>query len=338
MISRSSLFSILTLALPFTASASLVAWYPLDTDASDASGNGHNGAVVGGTVNFGQAGANASTGQSAAFPDNGHIDVPFSSALNGTSFTVALWANAASTGGFASPVTSRDNVGAPTPSTHGYILYNNNTGNWDFWTGDGDPGWDTLTGALVTVSNWTHLAITYDAGTDTKSLWVDGVVSVTSNVPQSGPTQYSPNGTVEMKNLHIGSGQDDGSNFFFSGNIDDVSIWDTALSQSEIQNIMNNGIPEPSAVAPFAITGIDYAPDAEPNPTVTLTWRKSGADSYIAKYSLDMTDWGADIGAGLNAEDHDENPGDPDHITATFDLAAFALDNETDLFFRIEEE
>ena len=56
--------ALISLCLPGISSAALVAWYPLDTDASDASGNGHNGAVVGGTVNFGQAGANGATGRS----------------------------------------------------------------------------------------------------------------------------------------------------------------------------------------------------------------------------------------------------------------------------------
>jgi len=245
-----------TAALFSSASdGALVAWYPLDTDASDASGNGHHGSVVGGTVNFGQAGANGATIQSAAFPDNGHIDVPFSSSLNPGSYTVTLWANAASTGGFASPITSRDDFQGGV-STHGYIIYNNNAGNWDFWTGDGDPGWDTLVGDGVAVSTWTHLAITYDAGTDTKTLWVNGSVSATNNVPQSGPTQYSPNGTVESENLHIGSGQDNGANFFFSGNIDDVTIWDDVKDQNAIQDIMNNSIPEPAAFSLVALVGL----------------------------------------------------------------------------------
>jgi hypothetical protein len=86
----------------------------------------------------------------------------------------------------------------------------------------------------------------------------------------------------------------------------------------------------------FAITEIDYAPDAAPNPTVTLTWRKSGAAAYIAKYSTDMIDWGADMGGRLT-DAIDENPGDPDQITETFDLSDFGLENESDLFFRIEE-
>ena len=240
--------SALTLALPSLSMGALVAWYPLDSDASDASGNGHNGSVEGGTVNFGQAGANGATGNSAAFPDAGRIDVPYSSALNPGSYTVTLWANASSTAGFASPITSRDDVGAGV-TTHGFILYNNASGLWDFWTGDGDPGWDTLPGGAVSVSTWSHLAITYDSGTDTKTLWVDGVISATNNVPQSGPTQYSPNGP-EMENLHIGGGGDGGNEFSFSGGIDDVTIWDEALDAAAIQDIMNNSvtIPEPASL------------------------------------------------------------------------------------------
>jgi len=185
-------------------------------------------------------------------------NIPFDTALNPASFTVTLWANASSTGGFASPVTSRDDVAAP-GSTHGYILYNNSGGNWDFWTGDGDPGWDTLAGSAVSTNTWTHLAITYDAGSETKTLWVDGLLSATDNVPQSGPTQYSSNGP-QMESFHIGAGQDDGLNFFFDGNIDDVSIWDEALDESSIQAIMMNGvastIPEPSSLSFFAFAGL----------------------------------------------------------------------------------
>ena len=245
--------SAITLALPSLSLGALVAWYPLDTDASDASGNGHNGSVVGGTVNFGQAGANGATGDSAAFPDNGHIDVPFSTALNPGSFTVTLWANASNTAGFASPITSRDDFMGGV-STHGYILYNNAGGNWDFWTGDGNPGWDTLVGAPVAVSTWTHLAISFDAGTGTKTLWVDGVVSAT----ETAPSQYSQNGIVESENLHIGSGQDDGANFYFGGSIDDVTIWDEALDETAIQDIMNNSIviPEPSSLGLLSLAGL----------------------------------------------------------------------------------
>ncbi|MCH2062866.1 MAG: hypothetical protein MK194_03970, partial [Roseibacillus sp.] len=75
------------------AQAALVAWWPLDNDGSDASGNGHDAVVVGTGVNAGQPGANAATGQSTDFTGNGHLDVPWASALNTESFTLALWTN-----------------------------------------------------------------------------------------------------------------------------------------------------------------------------------------------------------------------------------------------------
>ncbi len=247
----SSLPLYLTALLPIISSASLVAYYPLDTDASDASGNGFDGNVVDGTVIFGQTGANGNTGSSAAFPDNGHIDVPFNSALNPSSFTVALWANASSTNGFASPITSRDDAGGGA-TTHGYILYNDNGGNWNFWTGDGNPGWDTMSGGSVTPNAWTHLAMTFDAATDTKSFWINGELASS----ETAPNQYSQNGP-ESEDFHIGGGADTGKAFLFSGNIDDVSIWNTALDEAAILNIKDNGvasaIPEATSLGLLAL-------------------------------------------------------------------------------------
>ena len=83
------------------------------------------------------------------------------------------------------------------------------------------------------------------------------------------------------------------------------------------------------------ITEIVYNSDAEPNPTVTLTWRNSGAATYIAKVSPDMTDWSADLDDGVTDES-DENPEDADQITVTFPLEGFQPDTPR-LFFRIEE-
>ncbi|MDB4783934.1 choice-of-anchor D domain-containing protein [Akkermansiaceae bacterium] len=235
-----------------SARADLVAHWPLDTNALDATGNGYDGEIQGGTVTYGQDGANTNTGSSASFPDNGHIDIPFNKALNPESFTVALWANASSTSGFASPITSRDDVGAGT-STHGFILYNDNTGIWNFWTGDGDPGWDTMEADFVEPNVWTHIALTFDATTDTKSIWINGSIAAT----ETAPGQYSPNGTIELENLHIGSGQDNGLNFYFDGLIDDVGIWNEVLEESFIQNIMDNGIvssfADPALSSPDAI-------------------------------------------------------------------------------------
>ena len=91
--------------------------------------------------------------------------------------------------------------------------------------------------------------------------------------------------------------------------------------------------PTDSAPAPLTITKFEHDTDAN---TVTLTWRKTTATSYILKYSTDMSDWSQDLDDGITAAD-DENPQDTDHITVTFPLFE-TLTEEPDLFFRIEEE
>jgi hypothetical protein len=236
------------------AGAKLIAHWPLDNDGSDATGNGHNGTVTGGSVIFAQPGANAATGQSATFPDNGHIDIPWNQDLNPQSFTITLWANPASTGGYASPITSRDDVQGGV-TTHGFIIYNDAGGKWSFWTGDGNPGWDVLGGPAVAPGEWVHLAISYDSQSNTKSLWINGILYASD----TAPNQYSTNGP-EQEALHIGSGSDTGGNFFFSGNLDDIGLWDEALSGADINNVMKNGIDGQIVHDPKLVAGagIDF--------------------------------------------------------------------------------
>ena len=94
--------------------------------------------------------------------------------------------------------------------------------------------------------------------------------------------------------------------------------------------IVGSGI---APFAPFAITDIEYDPTAVP-PTVTLTWRKSGAATYIAWLSRDLIDWDEDLDDSVTAED-DLRPEDSEHITVTFPLEGDRADAE-ELFFRIE--
>ena len=123
-------------------------------------------------------------------------------------------------------------------SSDGFIFYYEFSGFCNVWTGDGNPGWDTLSGGPVDINEWTHLAISYDSETEAKTIRING----TEKGSDSAPNQYSLNGTVGSMDLHIGAGQDDGANFFFSGDIDDVGLWDEVLTGEEIKNVMGNGI------------------------------------------------------------------------------------------------
>ena len=95
------------------------------------------------------------------------------------------------------------------------------------------------------LNEWTHLAISYDQTTDTKVLWVNG-----ENAAEVSGQGYVPNGTTpeSARPFNIGAGQDFGDGFFFNGQIDDVGLFNTALSQGQIQSVMTQGVPEPASM------------------------------------------------------------------------------------------
>ncbi len=243
------------------AGAELVAHWPLDGNAKDLLGN-HSGSDSG--VTFGAEGAADHTGTAAEFNGSSStITVPFDSAINPDSFTLSMWVNADSTNGFASPVTSRDDTPG---SVHGYLVYNDSGGNWNFWTGTGGPSgaWNTMPGGPVEIGSWTHLAVSYDDTSQTKRLYVNGSLAASN----SAANLYSPNGP-QSENLHIGSGADSGGSFFFDGLIDDVALWNHALTPAEIADVMNNGVPG----GPPSVTTFEAIPPfIDSGQSTTLSW------------------------------------------------------------------
>ena len=108
----------------------------------------------------------------------------------------------------------------------------------------------------------------------------------------------------------------------------------TTLSLIALSEVIGSGTTPAADL--FAITEIDYAPDADPNPTMTLTWRSRPNTTYGAFSSLDLSDWSNELADSLGINE-DENPNDGNHITVTFPLEN-GLEDTTDLFLRIEEE
>lgn len=281
------------------APGDLVAWWTMDDESDpgkDSSANGFDGDTIG--LPTTSAGANGNTGSSLTF-DGARIDVPWSSALNGTSFTVTLWACPTVNSGHNSLITSRDDAPG---STHGYILYTVPNGDWSFWTGDGNPGWNELGGGASTLDTWTHIAISYDEGTETKSIYVNGVLVDST----TGPGQYDPNGP-QMEALHIAGGADDGASFPFTGKIDDVAVFASALSGGDISTIMNEG------VAGFLTPGaapmeIEIAPYTVGSGMVELTISNIPADeTFHLRSSTD----GQTFDPLTPAIDFDENTAQP---------------------------
>ena len=117
------------------------------------------------------------------------------------------------------------------------------------------------------------LAITYDDEAEVKKLYVNGELAVESN------DAVAENDT---KPLNIGAGGDTGTAYFFKGDIDDIGLWNMALSQEEIQAVMNNGVAgDGGGDAPT----ISVVNNGDGTVTVTFEGTLQSADSVNGPWS-----------------------------------------------------
>ena len=237
------------------------------------------------SVEFGQEGARPYTGTSAFFDGaSSRIQVEHSTDLNPTSFTLTVWAKSeGGAGAWNSVVTSRHDLN---PDSEGYIIYDTEPGGvWTFWSGNGLEGgnWQTLDGPEVKLEEWEHIAIRYDDSIPEKQLFVDGE-SVAVQGDSIAPNTETP--------FNIGSGQDFGDGFWFAGNIDDLALFRTALSDDDIMFIYENGALAFSggSLPLFQINSIQLNPDDR---HVTLTFTSRTGGSYILERTGDLSsgDW-----------------------------------------------
>ncbi len=244
----------LVLGLAGSVSADLVGYWKLDdgsgTVATDSSGNGNDGDLIGNpTWTTGVFGGALHFAGSAD-----KVDVPPNPALNPEeAFTVCVWANADPSGsGHRSPLTSRDDY-----PQRGYIIYVEPGNTWQYWIGTGDGGWNNTQGPAVTLGEWTHVAATYDQGE--KKFYINGEL-----VAEDTAT-ISPN-TAQV--LRIGAGASESAgNYFFAGSIDEVAVFNHALSAAEVGSAMEGIAGAELAAGP---SPADEATDVSRD--VVLSW------------------------------------------------------------------
>lgn len=115
------------------------------------------------------------------------------------------------------------------------ILLRRGNGFYEFWVGNGASWYQTTSVATPTINVWQHVAATWD-GTVAK-IYVNGVLSGTTT------PAISTLGTAVGNPAWIG-GNTGGENF--TGNIDEVRVWNVARTQCEINTYKNCEIPTTS--------------------------------------------------------------------------------------------
>ena len=137
---------------------------------------------------------------------------------------------------------------------------------------------------MRSLNTWYHVAGVYNAANQTLSIYVNGTLdngTLSGTVPSS---QSNPSVNVNIGRRSPGAF----GGFYFNGIIDEVRIYNRALTQAEIQTDMNTplGAPPPPPAAPALATPTNGATGVATNPT--LTWNAStGATSYRLQVSTD---------------------------------------------------
>jgi hypothetical protein len=130
-----------------------------------------------------------------------------------------------------------------------------------FWRGDHRPGLDPYAlsmqgnhtllfqisdengngasvGAALNYNQWYHVAATLDGVSGTMSIYTNGTLAAQT------ATAIRPFGSLiagDSPGVGIGNVNDGGNNFPFIGDIDEISLYNRALTGSEVQNIYNAG-------------------------------------------------------------------------------------------------
>ncbi len=112
-----------------------------------------------------------------------------------------------------------------------YTFYKNgNTIGFNYWnSGGGDV--ITMSGTVANDGNWHHAVVTYDGSVTTGKLYIDGSLVATDSA-NAGVLQNRAETTKIGEGYSWGQG--DG---FMNGSIDEVRIYNRALSQSEISRL-----------------------------------------------------------------------------------------------------
>jgi hypothetical protein len=208
-----------------------VLWLSGDGNADDISGNSNNGSLNNGaTYKVGKV------GQSFEFDgNNDDVSIPNSPSLNFGSnqpMSVEFWAYRSSNSGLQHLIGRRNNCDG-SPINFQFVYIPNQV---IFGAGFGN---EVSSGQDLPLNTWTHIIGTFD-GT-TFRIYMNGVLTATASGSlgaTSAPLILGGSGTCPK----------------FGGKLDEVSIYNRALTQDEISSIFNAGIGgklKPSVTANF---------------------------------------------------------------------------------------
>ncbi len=189
----------------------LVGYWPFCGNANDESGNANNGTVNGATLTTDRFGNTNSAYNFDGINDN----IGLGNFFNYTSFSISMWVKPGNQNG------------------HAVIIDNNHasSNNWVFQTisNFSNNGYNFINSneVLLSTNNWNHVILSYSLGV--VRVYLNG--NLVTETPWSLNYNNSPS-------LFLGYWQAANARFW-KGDMDDIGIWNRALTQEEITNLYN---------------------------------------------------------------------------------------------------
>ena len=212
------------------ANADIVAHWTGDNTAIDATGNGHDGTINGAVFGAGQF------GQAFVFDGfNDSVIVDANPDLEPTTeISISLWVQAPTENHLRNLIDSTHGVGQA-----GWAVQLDAADNVRFTYGNGSTFPELATPLGNEDGQFHHVAAIFDGSL--LSLYIDG--SLSSTLAYSGTALPSGRDIQIGRHLVL--------NRPFEGSLDDIRIFDNALSSTEVSRLFT-GVPEPTALGPLA--------------------------------------------------------------------------------------
>jgi hypothetical protein len=307
---------VLMLSIAGNASAELVAYWTFDEGSGDivydSSGNNNNGTINGATWDAGKY------GNALRFnAQDNYVEVPTSDSLEITpNVTIAAWINWIDAGDGWLGIMANGQQNGPWEN---YGLFVNRGGRYLYFTLSLDGGHVTQStpNNVIEPDEWLHACATWD-GSNAR-IYVNGEMLL----------EQAQTGELVPPQLPLRIGHRNGSTHYYNGIIDEVRIYNHALTEVEILAAMEGGKGYPYALGPVPKDTALHA-----DTWVNLSWR---AGDYAVSH---------DVYLGDNYDDVNEGSGDTfrGNQTDTFFVAGFpgfpypdGLVPGTTYYWRIDE-
>jgi uncharacterized protein (TIGR02145 family) len=222
----------------------LVGWWPFNGNANDESGNGNHGTVNGATL---AADRNGNAGKAYSFDGNGDfISIPNSNSLTPPNITMNAWFSLGkpySRGG--SCILSKINHSWANYGGY-YLLIDSLTLTAGYSqigcsSGTGIGGYSTNKSFQSQIGNWQMFSVTI-SNSGTIYFYLNGVL-----IHQNQGASFSPCNNL-LSELRFGHWWD-GDNQWFNGLLDDIAIYNRALTSAEVQQLYLGACAQPTFTA-----------------------------------------------------------------------------------------